>query len=72
MSIWLGLGLTFGAIAIVALIMTVIAYFMKKKLEATAEPDLPEGTDQSDFARQLQDKYKEERDSGEYTRPGFK
>jgi len=53
-------------------VVAVILYFAQNaKNKSQALKSMPKGADSSDFARMLQDKYKAERDSGEFKRPDF-
>jgi len=56
---------------LIGVIAWVASAATRTKNKRESAESLPEGTDQSDFAKLLQDKYKAERDSGEFTRQSF-
>ena len=68
MNILMGFGIIFGVMVILCIAAVIVYSIVNTKNKNIASNSLPDGTDQSDFAKVLQDKYKAERDSGEFRR----
>lgn len=65
---WMGLAIV-GILMVVVCIIGLVTYkIINVKNEKESLASLPEGTDQSDIARMLQDKYKAEREDGTFKR----
>lgn len=61
-----------GAVMVVLCVGFIVAYkVMKAKDKFESSRSLPQGSDGSDFSKILQEKYKAERDSGEFKRQEF-
>lgn len=71
MTLGLGFAIIFGVMILIAVVAWVISAGARTKNKKESEKSMPQGTDQSDFAKLLQDKYRAERDSGEFTRQSF-
>ena len=71
MDIFIAFGIIFG-VMILIVVGAAIAYSINNaKTRSESKKSMPQGADSSDFARMLQDKYKAERDNGEFKRPDF-
>ena len=71
MDIFIALIIIFGVMVALCVAAIVLYKINKKKEEVQSSKSMPKGADTTDFARILQDKYKAERDSGEFKRPDF-
>ena len=64
----IGLGIIVGVMVLLCIAAVIVYRVLNAKNKMDSSSSLPQGTDQSDFAKMLQDKYKAERDSGEFKR----
>lgn len=71
MDIFIGFAIIFGAMVLLCVVAVIIYKVINVKNKHESAASLPQGTDQSEYARLLQDKYKGERDNGEFQRQGF-
>lgn len=71
MNIYLGFGIIFGFMLLMCVAAVVVYKIISVSNSHESSASIPEGTDQSDYARMLQDKYKAERDSGDFKRKEF-
>lgn len=71
MNIYLGFGIILVAMLLVCAAAVIVYNVVILKNQRESSASIPEGTDQSDYARMLQDKYKAERDNGEYKQRDF-
>jgi hypothetical protein len=71
LNIYLGFGIIFGFMILMCIAAVVVYNVVILRNSHESSASIPEGTDQSDYARMLQDKYKAERDSGDFKRKEF-
>ncbi len=68
---YIAIGVIIAVIIIILIITAIVRKSIEAKREFEAHRSLPQGSDGSDFGKMLQDKYRAERDSGEFKRPDF-
>lgn len=67
-SFLIGFGIIIAVMVVLCIAAVVVYRVIVAKNQKEAANSLPQGSDQSDFGKMLQDKYKAERDSGEFRR----
>lgn len=67
----IGFGIIVGVMILLCIIAIISYSIISAKNKHESSSSIPEGTDQSEFAKMLQDKYRTERDNGEFTRQDF-
>ena len=65
---FIAIGLIVAVIFIICLIGVIVYKSISTKIEKNSLASLPEGSDSSEIGKMLQDKYKAERDNGEFNR----
>ena len=71
MDILIAFGIIFGVMIALCVAAVIVYKIVSTKNKIQSSQSMPQGADSSNFARILQDKYKAERDSGEFKRPDF-
>lgn len=61
-----------GAVMVSIIVVAAVIYYTgQAKRTSESKKSLPKGADSSDFGKALQDKYRAERDSGDFKRADF-
>jgi len=71
MSIYIALGIILGVMVLLGVAAVLVWISVEKNNKSKSSKSMPKGADTTAMGRMLQDKYKEERDNGEFKRPDF-
>lgn len=71
MDIYLAFGIIAGAVLLIMVAAFVAAQVIAKKQQNDSVRSIPKGADETATSALLQERYRRERDQGEFTRMGF-
>lgn len=71
MSIYVAFSIVIGVMILMGVTAVVIFVTVEARNKSKSTRSMPKGADNTAMGRMLQDKYKEERDNGEFKRPDF-
>jgi NADH:ubiquinone oxidoreductase subunit 3 (subunit A) len=71
MNIYIAFAIIIGVMVVLGVVAVVVFITVEARNKSKSTKSMPKGADSTSMGRMLQDKYKEERDSGEFKRPDF-
>lgn len=71
MDIYLAFGIIGGAVLLILVVAYIAAQMIAKKQEKDSVRSIPKGADETATSALLQERYRRERDQGEFSRMGF-